>query len=70
MSPNQFKQEMSKRGFVLQSNGSWTGPLGIIIPGTYNTIDTQGWTDLARNDTIQYVDQQLRARRHKGLGTR
>ncbi len=70
MGPSQFHQEMARRGFVLQSDGRWTGPFGIIVAGTYNELNTQGWIDLARNDTLQYVDQQLRARREKGLGTR
>ena len=63
MGPLQFQQAMRARGFTLESSGRWHGPFGIIIPGTYNTIDTTSLADRARDDTISYVDQILATKR-------
>jgi len=70
MGPSQFQQAMRARGFTLEPDGQWHGPFGIIIAGTYNDNDTQGWIDLARNDIIQRVDQLLRSKRDGRTTTR
>ena len=63
MGPLQFQQAMRARGFTLESSGSWHGPFGIIVAGTYNTIDDTSLADNARNETIRSLDATIAVRR-------
>jgi len=63
MGPLQFQQAMRARGFILESSGTWHGPFGIIIPGTYNEINTTSLADRARDDTIRHLDATIDIKR-------
>ena len=63
MGPNQFQQAMKARGFVMEANGRWHGPFGLVSPGTYNTIDTTSVADRARDEQIRFVDQMIEVKR-------
>lgn len=63
MSPNLYQQALVQRGFVKQSNGTWTGPFGIVIPGTWNDITTTSLADGARDEVIKQVDQTIAVKR-------
>jgi hypothetical protein len=54
---------MRARGFTLESSGRWHGPFGIIVPGTYNTINTTSLADRARDETISQLDAILTTKR-------
>lgn len=63
MGPMQFQQAMRARGFVLEASGRWHGPFGLVVPGTYNDINTTSLADRARDEQIRQVDEMLSARR-------
>ncbi|MGD9726566.1 MAG: hypothetical protein AB7L09_01235 [Nitrospira sp.] len=63
MSPNIYHHSLKQRGFVRQSDGSWTGPWGIVIPGTWNDITTTSLADRARDEVIKQVDQTIAVKR-------
>ena len=63
MSPNIYQQALVQRGFVKQSDGTWTGPWGIVIPSTWNDISTTSLADGARTEVIKQVDQTIAVKR-------
>lgn len=63
MSPLQFQQELKRRGFTLGSSGTWHGPWGLTVPGTWNTLNTTSLADNARGDIIRQLDSALQVKR-------
>jgi hypothetical protein len=63
MSPLEFQHAMKARGFTLGPSGYWHGPFGIIVAGTYNTINTTSLADRARWDSIRQLDATLASKR-------
>ena len=70
MTPDLYRMELSKRGFVFnQSVNQWHGPFGLTVSGYLNGNDpliSPGLSidnDFARVATLQLLDEQLRAKR-------
>jgi len=63
MAPNQYQQALRSRGFTKRSDGSWHGPWGLFVPGTWNDITTTSLADAARGEVISQVDQSIAVKR-------
>lgn len=52
-----------QRGFVKQADGTWCGPFGIVVPGTWNDITTTSLADGARTEVITQIDRLIAVKR-------
>lgn len=63
MSPNLYQQALRQRGFVNRGDGTWHGPFGIVVPGTWNDISTTSLADGARQEVINQIDRTIEVKR-------
>ena len=63
MAPNQYQQALKTRGFTKRPDGSWHGPWGLVLPGTWNDITTTSLAEAARGEIIRQVDDTIKVRR-------
>ena len=63
MSPLNYQQALTARGFTMESTGRWHGVFGITVPSTWNTVNDTSLADGARNEVIKQLDAEIAIKR-------